>query len=106
MPGVAVAVVAALTFMSVVHSSLASTTRANIKLLNNGYEGILIAIAETAPVSESDKIIRWIKVGGRAVDYSDTEAHVTVTGCGLAVMSRIYINLNSRNRRIGLCIER
>ncbi|KAI0230401.1 hypothetical protein LSAT2_019239 [Lamellibrachia satsuma] len=61
MSGVAVAVVAALAFMSVVHSSLAGSTRANIKLVNNGYEGILIAVAETAPVSESDNIIRWIK---------------------------------------------
>ena len=67
MPRVAVAVVAALAFMSLVHSSLAGTTRANIKLVNNGYESILIAVAETVPVSESDSIIRRIKVGTRAV---------------------------------------
>ncbi|KAI0230410.1 Calcium-activated chloride channel regulator 1, partial [Lamellibrachia satsuma] len=61
MPRVAVAAVAALAFMSVVHSSLAGTTRANIKLVNNGYEGILIAIAETVPVSKSKHITDRIK---------------------------------------------
>ncbi|KAI0230403.1 hypothetical protein LSAT2_019242 [Lamellibrachia satsuma] len=67
MPTVAVAVVAALAFMSVVHSSLAGTTRANIKLVNNGYEGILIVIAETVPVSKSETMINRIKVGTLAL---------------------------------------
>ena len=36
--------------------------RANITLVNNGYEGMLVAIAESVPISESDEIIRRIKV--------------------------------------------
>ena len=67
MSRVAVAVVAALAFMSVVHSSLAGTTRANIKLVNNGYEGIVIAVAETVPASKSETMINRIKVGTLAL---------------------------------------
>jgi len=58
-----IAVVTVVVFMCVVDRSLAVSTRANIKLVNNGYEGILIAIAETVPVSESGLILRRLKVG-------------------------------------------
>ena len=36
--------------------------RAKITLVNNGYEGMLVAIAESVPVSESIEMIRRIKV--------------------------------------------
>ena len=63
MSRVAIAVVTFVVFMSVVDQSLAVSTRANIRLVNNGYEDILIAIAETVPVSESGTILRRLKVG-------------------------------------------
>ena len=37
--------------------------RNEIKLIENGYEDVLIAIGEAVPLSESDKIISRIKVG-------------------------------------------
>ena len=52
-----------LTLLLVPNTSLASTTRANIKLVNNGYEGILIAIGESVPFSKSVAVIDRIKVG-------------------------------------------
>ena len=58
-----IAVVTVVVFMSVVDRSLAVSTRANIRLVNNGYEGILVAIAETVPVSKSGPILRRLKVG-------------------------------------------
>ncbi|KAK2180607.1 hypothetical protein NP493_436g02010 [Ridgeia piscesae] len=61
MSRVAIAVVTFVVFMSVVDQSLAVSTRANIRLVNNGYEDILIAIAETVPVSESGTILRRLK---------------------------------------------
>ena len=36
--------------------------RAQITLVNGGYEGMLVAIAESVPVSESEEMIRRIKV--------------------------------------------
>ena len=45
-----------------VDMSLAYTTRNEIKLVNNGYEDILVAIGESVPVSESGNMIRRIKV--------------------------------------------
>ena len=69
MSRLAIAVVTVVVFMSVVDRSIAVSTRANIRLVNNGYEGILIAIAETVPVSESGTILRRLKVG--------THNHVT-----------------------------
>ncbi|KAK2157780.1 hypothetical protein NP493_1848g00070 [Ridgeia piscesae] len=36
--------------------------RAKITLVNNGYEGMLVAIAESVPISESDEIILRIKL--------------------------------------------
>ena len=62
MSRVAIAVVTVVVFLSVVDQSLAVSTRANIKLVNNGYEGILIAIAETVPVSESQIILNRLRV--------------------------------------------
>ena len=52
-----------LTLLFVPNTSLAGTTRANIKLVNNGYEGILIAIGESVPFSKSVAVIDRIKVG-------------------------------------------
>ena len=63
MSRVAIGVVTVVVFMCVVDRSHAVSTRANIRLVNNGYEGILVAIAETVPVSESDTILRRLKVG-------------------------------------------
>ena len=67
MSRVAIAVVIVMVVMSVLDQSLADSTRANIKLVNNGYEDILIAIAETVPVSKSDTVLRRLKVGTSAI---------------------------------------
>ena len=43
--------------------SEAATTRATIRLVNNGYEGLLVAIGETVPADQSSNVINRIKVG-------------------------------------------
>ncbi|KAI0221551.1 hypothetical protein LSAT2_027120, partial [Lamellibrachia satsuma] len=59
----AVIVVTALTVVFASGVSLAATTRANIALVENGYEGILIAIAETVP--HSTELIGRIKMSSK-----------------------------------------
>ena len=48
------------TILIVVGTSLGA--RVKISLVNNGYEGILVAISESVDVSESVEMIRRIKV--------------------------------------------
>ena len=50
--------------MALTSNALADTNKRNeIKLVDNGYEGILIAIGEAAPVSQRTLILTRIKVG-------------------------------------------
>jgi len=65
MAAVAVAVVVCLAVFLAVDTSLAYTERNTIKLVNNGYEDILVAIGESVPESDSAKIIRQIKVSAQ-----------------------------------------
>ena len=63
MSSVATTVAVLLAVLLVADLSLAYIKRNEIKLVNNGYEGILIAIGESVPVSKSAEIIQRIKVG-------------------------------------------
>ena len=60
---VVVIATALLTIFLLSDTSVAATTRATIRLVNNGYEGLLVAIAETVPADQSSKVITRIKVG-------------------------------------------
>ena len=57
------AVVAWFTFALVADTTLASSSRSKVKLVNNGYEDLVVAIAETVPDSQSTTAIARIKVG-------------------------------------------
>ncbi|KAI0208298.1 Calcium-activated chloride channel regulator 4A [Lamellibrachia satsuma] len=61
MSTVSTVVAVCLAVFLVVDMSLAYTTRNEIKLVDNGYEDILVAIGESVPVSESGNMIRRIK---------------------------------------------
>ncbi|KAK2163941.1 hypothetical protein NP493_1441g00005 [Ridgeia piscesae] len=58
---VVVIATALLTIFLLSDTSVAATTRATIRLVNNGYEGLLVAIAETVPADQSSKVITRIK---------------------------------------------
>ncbi|KAI0208300.1 Calcium-activated chloride channel regulator 1 [Lamellibrachia satsuma] len=61
MSSVATTVAVLMSVLLVADLSLAYTKRNEIKLVNNGYEGILIAIGESVPASDSEEMIRRIK---------------------------------------------
>lgn len=47
---------------ALVADTFASSTRSSVRLVNNGYEGLLVAIAETVPDSQSATAVERIKV--------------------------------------------
>ncbi|KAI0208410.1 Calcium-activated chloride channel regulator 1 [Lamellibrachia satsuma] len=55
------AVVAWFTFVLVADTTLASSPRSKVKLVNNGYEDLVVAIAESVPDSQSTTAIARIK---------------------------------------------
>ena len=61
-PVSAVVAAAVLTLLLVGDAQLESTRRSNITLVDNGYEGILIAIGESVPESDSAKVLSQIEV--------------------------------------------
>lgn len=63
-----VVAVAVLTLLLVDEAQLESTRRSNITLVDNGYEGILIAIGESVPESDSAKVLSQIEVSKQKKD--------------------------------------